>query len=403
MLIFKLWNYLRGYVVINLKGISCEKTLNLFRRKNINMWDVEKSEDGVRFKISCEDYQKYGKLLGDRGIEPAGKTGFSFSLGKLKSRKGFAAGLIILMLCIAVMSALIWDIEIIGAENVSPREIKAVLKDNGISAPIASGSVNEKRVAAIIYKNFDEFKFVEAHIQGSKLIVFVKEKRSETIELEDRTPSSIVATKDAVITSVVAKTGRPVVQAGDVVYKGQTLIMGLVKSNIKEEYSTVPSIGSVYGRTYYSFAYKEEKQKYVEVGADNKKSVVYLNLNNNRIKLFGSESPFENTAYREKELKVPVFSRLTGIYLIHGQSYEQKKDLVSVSSETASNRMKIKMYDELLSQVGPDSKIYSTDINITEDDTYYYMNAQIEVTEDIGERVRLYPADIQPQPVEPAN
>jgi hypothetical protein len=52
MLIFKLMHLIRGYVVIRSDAINSEKILNILRRKNITVWDVQKKDKGTRFKIS---------------------------------------------------------------------------------------------------------------------------------------------------------------------------------------------------------------------------------------------------------------------------------------------------------------------------------------------------------------
>ena len=51
------------------------------------------------------------------------------------------------------------------------------------------------------------------------------------------------------------------------------------------------------------------------------------------------------------------------------------------------------MYDELLQMCDEDSRIIKSNINFSEDDDFYYLIAQIEVIEDIGEKVRIFPVD----------
>ena len=49
------------------------------------------------------------------------------------------------------------------------------------------------------------------------------------------------------------------------------------------------------------------------------------------------------------------------------------------------------MYDELLKSCSQDSRILKSNINFSDDDEFYYLIAQIEVIEDIGQKIRLYP------------
>lgn len=42
MLAIKIWNYLNGYVIIRIEGLSLERLLNLALTKNIYLWDVKR-------------------------------------------------------------------------------------------------------------------------------------------------------------------------------------------------------------------------------------------------------------------------------------------------------------------------------------------------------------------------
>lgn len=391
MLIFKLVSLLRGYVIIRLKAVNCEKIINLLRKKDIHMWDVEKKEDTVKFKISYEDYKKYEELLKETKSETISKRGFALKLGKLKVRKGFVAGLLILLVCLYVLSSLVWQVEIVGTNNITAKSIIKVLEENNIKMPIAHSSLKPKKIETMLYSKFDKFKFVEVYIEGSNLIIFVKEKEIEKAEIKSNEPSSIISTKNAIINKVIAKSGQPVVKEGDVVYEGQTLVMGMVKSKTSEEFMMVPSEGTIYGKTYYNFEMKEEKQKDVEVATNNSKNVYYLQISGKSIKIIGDKEPFKNYNYKERTLNIPIISILSDIKLIKGTYYEQVRKTVEIDENTAKNIMKVSMYDDLLVKCNEDAKILKSSLNFSEDENYYYLRAQIEVIEDIGEKVRLYP------------
>lgn len=391
MLIFRLCNFIRGYVVINLNIANYEKTLNLLRRKGINMWDIEKLETGISFKISYNDYKKYCELIDDSNMQLVKKTGFAFKYNKIKVRKGFSAGIIILILCLFVFANVVWNIEVIGANQTLSKEIVSILKDNNISMPSTATSLNNKHIETIIHKNFDELKFVEAYIEGSKLIIFVKEKELEHSAIEENTPSSIISSKNAVINKIIAKSGQTVVRVGDVVYEGQTLIMGIVKNKNSDEFVMVPSYGTIYGKTYYNFELKEEKVKNITISTNNEKKAYYLKINDKNIKIIGDTKPFEIYNYNESIIKLPVISKLTNSSIVKGKYYEEKVEAIKIDENTAKNKMKVSMYDNLLGMVNSDSKILNTSLNFQEDEKYYYLSAQLEVVEDIGKKIRIFP------------
>lgn len=391
MLIFKLMYLIKGYAAIRLNDENSEKIMNLLRKNRINMWDVEKIENGIKFKISYDDYKKYSDLIAKTKMESVKTRGFALKLSKMKLRKGFIAGLFILIVCFYLLTALIWNVEVIGTNQTTANKVIDILEKNEINIPVSQGSLDIKNIETLLYKSFDNFKFVEVYVEGSNLIIFVKEKTKEKAEIKNHEPTSIVSRKNAIINKVIAKSGQPVVKEGNVVYEGQTLVMGIVKNKNSDEFVMVPSEGTIYGKTYYNFELKEEKLKDVDVSTNNSKSVYYLKINGKSIKIIGDKDPYKNYNYKEGLIDIPFISKMTDINIVKGVYYEEIVKAIEIDENTAKNKMKVSMYDDLLKMCNKDSKILKSSLNFSEDDNYYYLRAQIEVIEDIGETVKIYP------------
>jgi similar to stage IV sporulation protein len=390
MLIFKLMYLIRGYVVIRLDDINSEKILNILRRKNITVWDVEKKNKGIKFKISYDDYIKNSDFINEI-MKPVGKKGFMLKLNKVKFRRGFSIGVFILIISLYLLTSMIWEVEVVGTNQTNTNKILALLSENQINIPVFMSQIETKKLETLIYNNFENYKFVEVYLEGSKLIIFVREREPEPSKIKSNEPSSIISAKNAIISKVIAKSGQPVVKEGSVVYEGQTLIMGIVKNKNSEEFVMVPSEGVVYGKTYYNFEMKEEKIRSVNVSTNKSKSVYYLKINGNSIKIIGDKEPYENYNYRESNINVPIISKLTDISILKGVYYEEVIMEIEIDEKTAQNKMKISMYDELLKRCNDDSRILKSTINFSDDEDFYYLIAQIEVIEDIGEKVRIFP------------
>ncbi|WP_312698875.1 sporulation protein YqfD [Sedimentibacter sp.] len=391
MLIFKLMSLVTGYVTVRLRATNFEKVMNLLQKKGISIWDVERKDYGIKFKMSYEDYRKYADIIKKTKMEPVDKKGLLYNLTKLKVRKGFVLGIFALVVSLYVITSLIWNVQVVGTNNTTAKNIITVLEKNNIKMPISHAAVEPKHLETILYKNFDNFKFVEVYIEGSNLIIFVKEKEIERADIKKNDPTSIISTKNAIINKVIAKSGQPVVKEGDVVYEGQTLVMGIVKNKNSEEFMMVPSEGTIYGKTYYNFELREPKQKDVEVSTNKSKSVYYLHLNGKSNKILSDKSPFENYNYKEHTVRIPLLSNLTGISIIKGTYYEHDIRKVDISEGTAKNALTIGMYDDLLKKCGKEARILKSSLNFSDDNNFYYLRAQIEVIEDIGTKVKIYP------------
>ena len=357
------------------------------------MWDVERNEDGIKLKISYEDYERYKDTIEEAKIETVNKKGLTLKLKKLKIRKGFVAGVLILVVCFYAFSSMVWNVEVVGTNSTTAKNIIKVLEQNNIIIPVAHTGVNPKKIETLLYTNFNQFKFVEVYIEGTNLLIFVKEKKPENTEIKTNEPSSIISDKNAIINKVIAKSGQAMVREGDVVYEGQTLIMGMVKNKNSEEFMMVPSEGIIYGKTYYNFEMKEEKSKNFEVGTNKSKNVYYLQKNGSSIKIIGDKDPYKNYNYKESIVKLPIISFLSDIVIIRGTYYEQVSKPVKIDENTAENKMKITMYDSLLKMCNKDAKVLDSSLNFSEDEEYFYLRAQIEVIENIGKSVKLYPVE----------
>jgi len=53
MLIFRLWNYIRGYVIIFVEGYFLEKFVNICTRRQILLWDIQRDRNSkMTLKVS---------------------------------------------------------------------------------------------------------------------------------------------------------------------------------------------------------------------------------------------------------------------------------------------------------------------------------------------------------------
>ena len=63
MIIVKLWHYIRGYVIINIKGKHLERLINLIHHNNIFIWDILRlHSEEITAKIELTDYSKIIEL-----------------------------------------------------------------------------------------------------------------------------------------------------------------------------------------------------------------------------------------------------------------------------------------------------------------------------------------------------
>ena len=95
-----LWNYLLGYVIIEVRGFSIERFLNLISKKGILIWDLTETQRGAEMKISVKDFKKlkpYTKKSKCH-IKIKGRFGRPFIIKSLKKRQLYILGIIVFII-----------------------------------------------------------------------------------------------------------------------------------------------------------------------------------------------------------------------------------------------------------------------------------------------------------------
>ncbi len=378
MLSQRVKNFIKSYVVVNLNSKNYEKVLNILRRKNIVMWDINKRGEGISFKISKKDFEQNKQFFEDANIKPVKKIGVMFKVNKLYLRVGFSVGAILIFIYAFVFCSFIWDVKVVGNDKIKQNDIVNYLHDKNIKTPTKISKIDEKYIEDLIYIKFNQIKFVEVHIEGIKLILYVKEKKETEYTVSDNTPTSIVSTKQAVIYKTIVKHGELLVKEGDVVSKGQLLVQGTKrdKDNISK---LINSDAIILGSTYYNMVLKEPKVRSIKKETGKTNTVTKLIIKDKKIKMFGNENKYKNYDYRSTIISIPLISDFLNI------SMEEE-----VTKEYAENKLLINLYEKLVKVCNKNAKIDKTEIVMEETETEYILKAKIEMIEDIGESIKIY-------------
>ncbi len=389
MLSQRIDNFIKSYVIVNLKTKNYEKTLNLLRRKNVVMWDINKVQDGISFKIYKKDLEKNKQFFNDANINPVKKVGLMFKLNKLYMRLGFIAGAALIIIYIFIFCSYTWNIRLIGNEQILETDIVKFLSDNHIKTPIKIDKINNKQIEDLIYSNFKSIKFVEAHIDGINLVLHIREKKESDYIISDTSPSSIISNKQAVIYKTVVKQGQLLVREGDVVGKGQLLVQGTKRDKDNTE-KLVNSDATILGHTYYNLSFTEPKIHNIkkETGKTNK--VFKLVFKDKSIKIFGNEKKYKNFDSVSKIIHIPIITDFFKISFESIKNYEVDIIEQEISKEYAENKLFINLYEKLVKVCNKNVKIDKKDIVLEETENEFILRAKIEATEDIGEKIKIY-------------
>lgn len=260
MVILNLWNYLRGYVIIEVNGFSIERFVNMALHRGVYIWDLKYFNNKVRMKVSIKGF----KLLKGCAkktkckVYIIEKAGTPFFLFRYRKRKVLVGGVAFFVLIVYFLSSFIWLVEVEGYEHLDHYELVNFLANNGLKVGAYKGNIDKNQLEQLMSYNFREISFINIEIKGTRATISLTEIIPE-IEIIDRTsPNDIIATKDGLIDSIYTSAGTPLVQAGDVVSKGDLLVTGeLILRN--DETGTiieyVHSIAEIKAKLYYTMSF----------------------------------------------------------------------------------------------------------------------------------------------------
>ncbi len=226
---FVKWLY--GYLYVKIKGNFPERFLNLCSTRNIQIWNVQKTEKGYEFCISIKDFKKLSFIARKTKTRPyiTKRIGFPFYVNKIKRRQGFWIGGILFFILLYSLSSFIWDIQLSGQYTYTEEALVKYLKTMDVYAGMKKKNVSCPDIETAIRENYKDIGWVSAELKGTKLLIKIQETNMPSLYETDTIPRHLIASRDGVVNSIITRTGTPMVKAGDEVKKGDILISGVVE------------------------------------------------------------------------------------------------------------------------------------------------------------------------------
>ena len=401
----RLLKFYRGYVRVSIEGEYTERFLNLVTSRNIHIWDVTKvGQDTYFYILPGEIYRlkpvirkmRSNKYIGEDKkrfkFRIKERYGVPFLLYSYRKRKMFFLGVFIGWLIVYVMSLYIWNISFEGNFKHTDEELYRFLNEINIDEGIKKNEINSENIEKALRNKYFDITWASVDITGTKLTVYVREniKDLEEEKLEKK-PGDLVCVKDGEIVSIVTRSGKPLVKAGDLVEKGAILISGKYQlfnddlTVLTEKF--VRADGDVVGKVIYEIDDKIDR-KYLRKKYTGRE----IEYENSQVFGYDIESRFHIGSGKYKKYDVYTYSSQVSIgesfylpvfkekkiykeYLLEETNYtdEQLKEL-------ASKKLlyKIKKIEENTIQ------ILENNVKIEVDDKFCRIYGQVTVLEYIG-------------------
>lgn len=384
--------YIFGYLEIKVEGYFIEKFINNCLKSNIFLWNIKRKRTTIMTcNIGVKDFKNIKKILKQTKcrIKIEKKKGLPFTFNKYRKRKIFALLIFIILIIIAILSNFVWNIQIEGTEKISKDELIQTLKEEGLSIGKFKPGIETREIINKVRLDRDDIAWIGIEITGTNAIVKVVEAEEKPEIVDEDEYCNIVATKDGVVTKIMAQNGTPLVKNGDLIKKGTVLIGGWLEGKYTGT-RYVHSNGQVEAKVWYTQkerVYLKETKKEDTGEAQNKYSV---NINNFIINFNKRVSKFENYDTIEEAKKIKLFSNFyLPIELVKTTYKEYKVVEIAHTLEEAKTIGIERAKDKLNAQIENTNNITDEQVNIKEETNFVDVEVVYEVKENIGTKEKI--------------
>jgi similar to stage IV sporulation protein len=229
MCLFRLMNFIIGYITITIRGEAPEKFINMAAARGIFLWDIARpGEQTMRANVRLNAVRPLRHIARRTRcrFHITRRVGLPFLWMRLARRKALAFGAVLFVLGLYLLSSFVWTIEVTGNSRVPTKEILSVASAAGLNRGVPKWRLDCPAVERALKANLPAISWTGVYVRGTRVTIEVVEKTIP--EEKNQSPAHIVAIKAGVIKEVLVFSGHAAVKEGDTVVPGQILISGII-------------------------------------------------------------------------------------------------------------------------------------------------------------------------------
>ena len=314
-MLLKIYQYIRGYVRIRITGHRTERFINACNYRKIKIWDLSACGGSYEMNLWVKDFKKLRHISHKTAtkITIVKKYGLPFYLFDHRRRKLFFAGIFAAAILLSIMSGYIWDIEILGTHTRTEEVIRTFLKEKNVNTGMRRSDIDCDRIVKDIRKGFDDIIWVSASIEGTRLIIQIKENEDAKTDIYPNSDAGtdLVSDRTGTIVRIITRKGIPLVQEGASVNPGDILVSGQIPilNDAKEitGYEPCHSDADIFIKTQITYE-NTLSRKYVKKTSVKFPRLFYLyfRIGKYRLSPFFIWSPYEHYSKNTKESRLKL-------------------------------------------------------------------------------------------------
>ena len=392
MIIRILLNYIIGFVNITVEGFFVERFINNCKNNKIFLWSIKRKKTTlVTANISIREFKRIRKIAKRTKckVNINCKKGLPIITHKYRKRKLLIILFIPIIFTILLTSRYIWNIEVIGLNNIEKSEILQQLGEEGINIGKRKSTIDAKSIINNIRLKRDDISWMSLEFKGTNAIVTIVEadKKPDIINKEEY--CNVIADKDGIITKITADAGTAIAKVGDVVKKGDILIGGYMEG----KYTGIKNVhakGKIEARVWKTKRIESGFAREVSEETGMKEEKYSINFNNFRINLYKTLPNFENYDTIRKTNKIKLFKNFYLPIQIDKITYVEKKETKITYGKEELKEILIKELEQQFEEEGINNlDITNKIVNIYEKENSIEIEMTYEMKMNIGVEEKL--------------
>lgn len=231
----KQWMPAFGNVEVTVTSADPARFLSILAGAGIQILGAEAVDDlTVRLKVKWPDYSPVCTIAERNGIycSAVGHTGIYWTAKNLLARPVLVLGFVLLLALSLYLPTRILFVQVDGNADVPTRLILEKAADCGIHFFASRRDVRSEKMKNALLSAVPQLQWAGVNTKGCTAVITVRERQTVHRQQQKSEISSLIASRDGVISAVTATKGNALCAVGDAVRKGQVLISGYLDSGL---------------------------------------------------------------------------------------------------------------------------------------------------------------------------
>lgn len=230
-----LWQSIGGMLTAQLESADTGGAISQICDLGITLYDLTELDAlNITFRIRRSDFARLRALCRRKGyhLTILRGDGLYWKLRSLVRRPVLLLGILFYLVLGIWLSGRVLFVRIEGNETIPQRQILETAQQCGIGFGAVRREVRSEKMKNALLEAMPQLQWAGINTKGCVAVISVKERQTVTQKEGTSGVSSIVASRDGVITELTVTKGNPSCKVGQAVKAGQTLISGYTDCGI---------------------------------------------------------------------------------------------------------------------------------------------------------------------------